>query len=95
MDDRPVLLKDLPLTISRRYQEPDTLLTQITTPDNQSQPSLVIGISMKSGRNVTQMSLAVNRVLKSLRRSVIPPDLAMERVNDLPRQWTRALAIFK
>jgi multidrug efflux pump subunit AcrB len=87
VDDRvPVQLGDLPVSIERRYQEPPRDLTRITKPGNSHQAAIIIGISMKGGRNVTKMSEAVDRVINNLRTGVIPPDIALERVNDLPRQ---------
>ncbi|MGF1741421.1 efflux RND transporter permease subunit [Vibrio profundum] len=95
VDDRPVFLKDLPLTISRRYQEPYTSLTRITTPDGSHKTSIVIGISMKSGRNIAQMNQKVEQAIRNLRASAIPPDIALERVNDLPRQVESRIADFQ
>lgn len=77
---------DLAITIERRYAEPPRSLTRVTTPDVLHQPSIVIGISMKSGRNIVKMSAVVERVLKRLRTTLLPPDIALTRINDLPRQ---------
>ena len=91
----PVRLGDLPISIERRYQEPARSLTRVTTPEIAHQPAIVIGVSMKSGRNVTQMSAAVDRVIGDLRASIIPPDVALERVNDLPRQVNTRIVDFQ
>ena len=91
----PVRLGDLPISIERRYQEPARSLTRVTTPEMAHQEAIVIGVSMKSGRNVTQMSAAVDRVIGDLRASVIPPDVALERVNDLPRQVNTRIVDFQ
>ncbi|MEH6578436.1 MAG: efflux RND transporter permease subunit [Amphritea sp.] len=95
VDERPVLLRDLPVTVSRRYEEPFRSQTRVTTPTTQHQPSLVIGISMKSGRNIIDMSADVEKVLAHLRTSVIPPDIALERINDLPRQVDTRITDFE
>ena len=91
----PVQLGDLPMSIERRYEEPTRSLTRITTPGIAHQNAIVIGISMKSGRNVTRMSSAVDRVVDDLRASVIPPDVALARVNDLPRQVNTRIVDFQ
>jgi multidrug efflux pump subunit AcrB len=91
----PVRLGDLPVSIERRYEEPPRALARITTPEISHQPAVVVGVSMKGGRNVTQMSAAVDRVIGDLRASVIPPDLALTRVNDLPRQVNTRIVDFQ
>ena len=50
---------------------------------------------MKSGSNVVEMSRAVNRVVDGLRGSVLPPDVALTRVNDLPRQVNMRIVDFQ
>ncbi len=85
-DQVPVQLGDLPVTIERRYEEPPRALVRVTLPESPHLPCIVVGISMKSGRNVADMSEAVDQVIERLRTTDIPPDIALTRVNDLPRQ---------
>ena len=82
----PVRLGDLPIRIDRRYEEPPRTLTRLTRPGIAHQPSLILGISMKTGDNVVEMSQAVDRVIHRLREQRLPPDIELTRVNDLPRQ---------
>ena len=91
----PVRLGDLPVSIERRYEEPARSVTRVTTPEIAHQNAIVIGISMKSGRNVAQMNSAVEKVIGDLRASVIPPDIALTRVNDLPRQVNTRIVDFQ
>ena len=91
----PVQLGDLPISIERRYEEPARSLTRITTPEIAHKAAIVIGVSMKAGRNVTQMNLAVDGVIEDLRASVLPPDVVLTRVNDLPRQVNTRIANFQ
>ncbi|MEA3278435.1 MAG: efflux RND transporter permease subunit, partial [Pseudomonadota bacterium] len=91
----PVQLGDLPVTIERRYEEPPRSLTRITTPELAHQPSILIGVSMKSGRNLVEMSEAVERVLDRLQTTDLPPDIALSRVNDLPRQVRTRIVDFR
>lgn len=91
----PVRLGDLPVSIERRYEEPVRSITRVTTPGSAHQNALVIGISMKSGRNVTQMNSAVEDVLGNLTASIIPPDIALTRINDLPRQVNTRIVDFQ
>ena len=95
VEELPVQLGDLPVTIERRYQEPPRSLTRITTPEQPHQAALVIGVSMKSGSNVVEMSAEVDRVIDRLRASVLPPDVALIRVNDLPRQVNQHIVDFQ
>ena len=82
----PVRLADLPITIERRYDEPPSSVTRVTSPEVSHAPAVVVGVSMKSGHNITAMDGAVDRVIERLRGTALPPDLALTRVNDLPRQ---------
>jgi multidrug efflux pump subunit AcrB len=91
----PVRLGDLPLSIERRYEEPARSLTRITTPERVDVPAIVIGVSMKSGRNITQMSAAVDRLIGDLRASILPADIELTRVNDLPRQVNTRIVDFQ
>ena len=91
----PVRLGDLPISIERRYQEPPPTMTRFTAPAAPHQLSLVLGISMKSGRNVTEMNVEVEAALARLRSSFLPPDLMLTRVNDLPRQVSTRIEDFQ
>ncbi len=91
----PVRLGDLPISIERRYQEPPPAMTRFTAPAAPHQLSLVLGISMKSGRNVTEMNVEVEAALARLRSSFLPPDLMLTRVNDLPRQVSTRIEDFQ
>ena len=55
----------------------------------------MIGVSMKSGSSVVEMSADVDRVIDRLRTSVLPPDIALVRVNDLPRQVNQRIVDFQ
>ena len=91
----PVRLGDLPIRVDRRYQEPATALTRITMPELAHQPALVIGVSMKSGNNVVELSHAVDDTLDRLATNWLPPDIALTRVNDLPRQVETRITDFQ
>ena len=82
----PVRLGDLPVTVDRRYEEPPRTLCRLTRPGMSGQPCLVLGVSMKAGHNVVEMGASVETALDRLREGAIPPDVALTRVNDLPRQ---------
>lgn len=82
----PVRLGDLPIRIDRRYEEPPRTLARLTRPEAPHRPSVILGVSMKSGRNVVEMSRAVDAVIAGLQGNVLPPDIELTRANDLPRQ---------
>ena len=94
-ENLPVRLGDLPIHIDRRYEEPARSLTRVSTPATPHRSCLVLGVSMKSGRNVVEMGLAVDAVIAKLRESVLPPDIELTRVNDLPRQVNTRIEDFK
>jgi len=91
----PVRLGDLPIRVDRRYQEPATSLTRITSPTLAHQPALVIGVSMKSGNNVVELSRLVDDTLARLTATWLPPDIRLTRVNDLPRQVETRITDFQ
>ena len=81
----PVRLGDLP-TLS---------LTRITRPGLAHQPALIVGVSMKSGNNVVELSRAVDDTLSRLATTWLPPDIELTRVNDLPRQVETRITDFQ
>lgn len=91
----PVRLADLPFRIDRRYQEPPRVLTRFSDPGHMSQPALVLGITMKSGRNLVQMGQAVDKTLAELKSRILPPDLELTTINDLPRQVNQRIGQFQ
>ncbi|MGI9436014.1 MAG: efflux RND transporter permease subunit [Geminicoccaceae bacterium] len=82
----PVRLGDLPIQVDRRYAEPRLSLTRFSAPGTPHLPGLVLAVSMKSGRNVVEMSQAVDDTIATLGKTALPPDLSLTRVNDLARQ---------
>ena len=94
-DTLPVQLGDLPVKIERRYEEPPQSLVRLTSPQHPHRPRIVIGVSMKNGRNVIGMSNEVERVLERLRGTSLPPDIGLVRVNDLPRQVDTRIVDFE
>ncbi|MAE66589.1 MAG: hypothetical protein CMJ18_20150 [Phycisphaeraceae bacterium] len=91
----PVQLRHLPVTITRRYEEPARQLARLTTPVRPHEPAIAIGISMKSGSNVAEMQRAVAALVARLQRTIVPPDVGLTRVNDLPRQVIARIGDFQ
>ena len=91
----PVRLGDLPIRIDRRYEEPPSSMTRFTRPGTPHRPCLVLGVSMKSGQNVVEMGQAVDAVIGGLREGILPPDIQLARVNDLPRQVNTRIEDFQ
>ena len=91
----PVRLGDLPIRVSRRYEEPSKSLTRYTAPGLSHQPALVLGVAMKSERNVVAMGKSVKKTLARLKNGILPPDLKLTRVNDLPRQVDSRIKSFQ
>lgn len=91
----PVRLGDLPVRIERRYEEPPRTRTRFTRPGAPSLASLVIGVSMKAGRNVAEMSAEIDGALERVGGHELPDDIRLVRVNDLPRQVEARIGGFR
>ncbi len=91
----PIRLGDLPIQIERRYEEPARTLTRFTSPESPHQFCLVLGISMKGGRNVVEMGKAVSEIITQLEGTTLPPDIRLTPVNDLPRQVDTRILDFR
>ena len=50
---------------------------------------------MKTGRNIADLDRSVEDVITRLKNSVIPPDIELPRVNDLPRQVSTRIVDFQ
>ncbi len=82
----PVRLGDLGVSIERRYEEPARALCRYGSPAFGQTPCLVLAVSMKDGRNIVEMGEEIDRRIANLEASVLPSDLRLARVNDIPRQ---------
>jgi multidrug efflux pump subunit AcrB len=91
----PIRIGDMPIRIERRYEEPPRSLTRYTSPDSVHQPALIIGVSMKGGRNVVEMGEEIDTAIRRLQQTELPPDLALTHVNDLPRQVNTRILDFR
>ncbi len=85
-DAVPVRLSDVPLQITRGYQDPAVHLARFRTSDESPERCILLSVSMREGQNVVLMGEAVQAQLDVLRRGVLPPDIEISLVNDLPRQ---------
>ncbi len=93
--EAPIHLGDMPVRIDRRYEEPPRSLLRFTSPTSPHRPGLVIGISMKGGRNVVAMGKAIDEAIRRLQQSELPPDLKLTPMNDLPRQVNSRILGFR
>lgn len=91
----PVRLGDLPISVDRRYLEPARSLARFSSTKTQHQNAIIVAVSMKSGRNVANMSDAVSHAIERLKSDALPPDLNLTRVNDLPRQVSTRITDFQ
>ncbi|MEM7199510.1 MAG: efflux RND transporter permease subunit [Planctomycetota bacterium] len=93
-DEIPVLLRDLPINVVRDYVDPMRPHVRHTSPESRAERALLIAVSMKDGENIVEMGSAVEARLQRLQASLLPPDLELSRVNDLPRQVDVLVADF-
>lgn len=84
--DVPVLLRDLPIDVVRDYEDPMGPHVRFATPGVRAERALLVAVSMKDGENIVEMGRAVEERIARLTESVLPPDLRLERINDLPTQ---------
>jgi len=82
----PVMIGDLPAEFRRGFVEPQFYGVRFGTPDHQASAAIVLAITMKAGRNIVAMGEEIDAVVARVQSSQLPPDLAIQRVNDLPRQ---------
>ena len=85
-DAVPVTLGQLDLDIRRTHATPIVKKARYFDREAAGTSTLVLALSMKDGQNVVDMGHAVRTALAKLQSEVLPPDLAVEVVNDLPRQ---------
>jgi len=82
----PVLLGDLDVSVERGYEDPRRSQVRFTSPEHRAGRAIVLAAEMKGGQNVVEMGEAVAARAEAVMASRMPPDLALTRVNDLPRQ---------
>ena len=85
-DEVPITLGELPITVRREFEDPVRKKVRFQTPDVLAERSLVLAVTMKSGRNVVAMGEEIEAVLERMYATSLPPDIRLERLNDLPRQ---------
>jgi len=79
----PTYLKDLDIQVSRRYQEPSTLLTRFGTPDVDAS-CIVVSFTMKKGENIVELGRLVRSRLEELKQTLLPRDIEVTVVGDQP-----------
>ncbi|MEM8944977.1 MAG: efflux RND transporter permease subunit [Planctomycetota bacterium] len=82
-DRNQVYLKDLDLNVTRGYEDPPQYLCRYGNPET-SEPSVMLGLTMKSGANIiTVCDLAKARLTQLLEvEQALPPDVAVVPVSD-------------
>ncbi|MEM6780210.1 MAG: efflux RND transporter permease subunit, partial [Planctomycetota bacterium] len=93
-DERSVTIRDLPFNIQRGPEDPRTSSVRFTSPDSRSARAVLLGITMKEGKNVVQLGEQIDDVVSRFRQTSLPDDLDITRVNDLPRQVDVLVADF-
>ncbi|MEM7202852.1 MAG: efflux RND transporter permease subunit [Planctomycetota bacterium] len=83
---RPVAIRDLPFRVTRGPEDPRRDAIRFTTPELRAPRALLLGVAMKEGRNVVELGDAVAETVARFAATSLPPDVAVSRVNDLPRQ---------
>ena len=85
-DGLPVRIRDLPITVSRGIQDPPNYLTRFISPEERAERALLVGLTMKSGQNIVEMGEQIEAAVEGMRGTLLPPDVKLTRINDIPRQ---------
>ncbi|MEM7262466.1 MAG: efflux RND transporter permease subunit, partial [Planctomycetota bacterium] len=92
--ERFVTVRDLPFRIVRGAEDPARSLVRFHSPENHAERAVLLGITMKEGRNVVQLGAEIDELVQRFRETSLPDGLEVTRVNDLPRQVDSLIADF-
>jgi len=91
----PVYLKDLGITVSRRYEEPPGTIARFGSGDlPDSVEAVMISFTMKTGRNITALGEKVRGLIARAGATMLPADIRLGVVVDSPRSVNRAISHF-
>lgn len=94
----PIHLGDLNLKIDRRYIEPKDKYCRFVSPDcameGKKCDCLILSMTMRPGYNVVELGKVVRAKLKQACESLLPPDIKIDIVNDIPRQVSSSINNF-
>ena len=91
--EAPVVIDDIDLKVSRRYEEPAGSSCIFATP-NQSSPCVIISLTMKKGYNVVELGKKVRKRLDILKKSVLPRDIDFGIMTDSPAEVDKSISDF-
>ncbi|MCK4982668.1 MAG: efflux RND transporter permease subunit, partial [Victivallaceae bacterium] len=91
--DAPVVIDDIGLKVSRRYEEPEGSSCIFAT-TNQSASCVIISLTMKKGYNVVELGKEVRERLGILKHSVLPQDLTFGIMTDSPTEVDKSISDF-
>ena len=92
-DNAPIVIDDIGLEVSRRYEEPEGTSCRFAT-TNQSAPCVIISLTMKKGCNVISLGKEVRERIDVLKKSVLPRDLAFGIMTDSPTEVDKSISDF-
>ena len=72
--------------MSRGIQDPPNYLTRVISPEERAERALLVGLTMKSGQNIVEMGEQIEAAIEGMRGTLLPPDVKLTRINDIPRQ---------
>jgi multidrug efflux pump subunit AcrB len=93
-DGLPVFLRDLPIKIERTFVDPPQPKFRFVDPDFTADRALFVAISTKSGENVVEMGRQIEEKILDLKATMLPYDVELTVVNDLPRQVDTLISDF-
>ncbi|MEO0477996.1 MAG: efflux RND transporter permease subunit [Planctomycetota bacterium] len=83
---RTATVRDLPFDIDRSAESPRRSGMRFVDPQSSAPRAVLLGVAMKEGRNVVELGEQIDRVVRAYADQFLPADVAVTRVNDLPRQ---------
>ena len=91
----PIRLSDLGrVSIHRTYVDPYRAKARFQSSQTPATECVLLAVEMKGGGNVVEMGAAIDAKVASLRARMLPPDVDLVVVNDLPRQVRTSIANF-
>ena len=93
-DPLPATLAEMPVRVRRTHIDPPQKRVRFVGPEGKAPRSVLLQVEMKAGYNVVEMGNAVAERVRHLKAEILPADIAVTRMNDLPRQVDTLVAGF-
>ncbi|MFW5870170.1 MAG: efflux RND transporter permease subunit [Candidatus Sumerlaeota bacterium] len=92
----PVYLEDVGLSVERSYADPPGVLARYLSAEQEasSREAVYLSFTMKDDANATELGREVNRLIRELEATILPPDVALTVVADQPEVVRQKIRTF-